>query len=179
MKDAEKTIEKVLTGLRVAEPPPGIERRILDAMEARQSAPFPAPWGWRIAVGLCAAAIAALWIVTITVRRQQPVLQNHIERVATAPTATPHTAPMIPRGPRRVHATRRTPPAHPQPVSFPAPPLPLTQQEKLLLRLAHQRDANNMAVLNPDAQAAQMAKATTQFQQFFAIDPKEMRKQIE
>jgi hypothetical protein len=179
MKDADKTIARVLTGLRTAEPPAGIERRILDAMEARQVAAFPAPWGLRIAVGLCAAAILALWIVTITVRHQQPVSRDHIASVAPVPTNTPHQLPMIPTIQRRVHAHRRTPQARPQAVSFPAPPLPLTEQEKLLLRLAHKRDADNMAVLNPDKQAARMAKATNQFQQFFGIDPKEMRKQIE
>ena len=38
-----------------------------------------------------------------------------------------------------------------RPASFPAPPLPLTEQERLLLRLAHRGDPENMAILNPDA----------------------------
>jgi hypothetical protein len=63
--------------------------------------------------------------------------------------------------------------------SFPAPPLPLTEQERLLLRLAHRGDAENMALLNPDVQAQQIAKATEQFQQFFAINAAEMRRQSE
>jgi hypothetical protein len=66
-----------------------------------------------------------------------------------------------------------------QAAGFPAPPLPLTEQEKLLLRLAHRNDPQNMALLNRDVQAAQSAQATQQFQQFFAIDPAEMRSESE
>jgi hypothetical protein len=58
---------------------------------------------------------------------------------------------------------------------FPAPPLPLTDQEKLLLRLAHRNHAQDLTLLNRDAQAEQSAKAAQQFQQFFAINPTEMR----
>jgi hypothetical protein len=66
-----------------------------------------------------------------------------------------------------------------QEASFPPPPLPLTEQERLLLRLAHRGDAQNMALLNPDVRAEQTAKATEQFQQFFAINAEEMRSQSE
>jgi hypothetical protein len=66
-----------------------------------------------------------------------------------------------------------------QMASFPAPPLPLTEQERLLLRLAHRGDSDTTAILNPDVRAAQTAKATEQFQQFFAINAKEMRSQSE
>jgi hypothetical protein len=57
--------------------------------------------------------------------------------------------------------------------------LPLTEQERLLLRLAHRGGDDNMAILNPDTRAAQTAKATEQFQQFFAINATEMRSQSE
>jgi hypothetical protein len=66
-----------------------------------------------------------------------------------------------------------------QSASYPAPPLPLTEQEKLLLRLAHRRDPQNMAILNRDERATQSAKATEQFQQFFGMKPAEMRSEIE
>jgi hypothetical protein len=66
-----------------------------------------------------------------------------------------------------------------QAASFPAPPLPLTEQERLLLRIAHRRDPEDTAILNPAVQAAQSAKATEQFQQFFTIDATQMRSQIE
>jgi hypothetical protein len=62
---------------------------------------------------------------------------------------------------------------------FPAPPLPLTAQEKLLLRLAHRNDAPDMNLLNRDVQAQQSAKATLQFQQFFGMDDNQMRSESE
>jgi hypothetical protein len=66
-----------------------------------------------------------------------------------------------------------------QTASFPAPPLPLTEQERLLLRFAHRGDPDSMAILNPEVRAAQTAKATEQFQQFFEINATEMRTQSE
>jgi hypothetical protein len=62
---------------------------------------------------------------------------------------------------------------------FPAPPLPLTEQEKQLLRLVHHNDAHDMTLLNRDVQAQQSAKATQQFQQFFGMDSNEMRSESE
>jgi hypothetical protein len=66
-----------------------------------------------------------------------------------------------------------------QSAGYPAPPLPLTEQEKMLLRVAQRNDAQNKALLNPDLQAAQSAKNTEQFQHFFEIDAEEMRSQSE
>jgi hypothetical protein len=57
--------------------------------------------------------------------------------------------------------------------------LPLTAQEKLLLRLARRDDAQDRNLLNPDAQAQQSAKATQQFQQFFGMNANEMRSESE
>jgi hypothetical protein len=58
-------------------------------------------------------------------------------------------------------------------------PLPLTEQEKLLLRVVQRRDPGSMALLNSDAQRAESARATEQFQHFFAMTPDEMRTQFE
>jgi hypothetical protein len=66
-----------------------------------------------------------------------------------------------------------------QAASFPAPPLPLTEQEKLLLRVAHRGNPENMAILNPEVQAVISAKATQEFQQFFEINATEMRSESE
>jgi hypothetical protein len=66
-----------------------------------------------------------------------------------------------------------------QVASYPAPALPLTEQERLLLRLAHRHDVRSVAILNPDLQAAASAEAAKQFQDFFGIDAKEMRNESE
>ncbi len=51
--------------------------------------------------------------------------------------------------------------------SYPAPPLPLTEQEKLLLRLAHKGNPVELAMLNPEMRARQDAESKAEFQRFF------------
>ena len=54
-----------------------------------------------------------------------------------------------------------------QAASFPAPPMPLTAQERLLLRLAHKVDPVEMATLDPKFRAMQEAEEKAAFQRFF------------
>lgn len=51
--------------------------------------------------------------------------------------------------------------------SFPAPPMPLTAQERLLLRLAHKVDPVEVAMLDPKFRAIEDAKEKAEFQRFF------------
>ena len=51
--------------------------------------------------------------------------------------------------------------------SFPAPPMPLTEQERLLLRIAHSGDPVELAMLNPEKRAAREAGTDADFQRFF------------
>jgi hypothetical protein len=55
----------------------------------------------------------------------------------------------------------------------------LSDQEKLLLRIAHRNDAQDRNLLNRDVQTQQSAKATQQFQQFFGMNNNEMRSESE
>lgn len=197
MKDADRTIERLLAGLRDAEPSAGIERRILEAMGAREAASAPL---WRrlssmplpaVATSLASAmAIAGALIIAIAVRQHWSApadTRSHANTAAMRRTAQPEAvtrkAPIAPRRPASRVSLKHpgSVPAVPetQVASFPAPPLPLTEQEKLLLRLAHRRNPEDTAILNPAVQAAQSAKATEQFQQFFGMNATEMRSQIE
>jgi len=194
MKDAEETIERLLAGLRDAEPPAGIERRILEALDgvdARESSASASFWGrpLRPAISLLLACTVML-MVAITFHQHRHASGDVRNRSAgadvpraTRPEVIAQKAPTVPR--RLVSRVSARPPhdrpavGETQTASFPAPPLPLTEQERLLLRLAHRGDADNFALLNPDVQAAQIAKATEQFQHFFAIDAIEMRSQSE
>jgi hypothetical protein len=189
MKDADGTIERLLAGLRDVEPPGGIERRILEALdgvEAREAVASASLWRPAMALLL---ACSAILIVTITVHqhRHAPADSGRLTSADVRRAARPEfVTQRAPTGPRRtnsrvsvrrphdVHASGET-----QASSFPAPPLPLTEQERLLLRLAHGGDQENLAILNPDVRAAQTAKATEQFQQFFEINATEMRSQSE
>jgi hypothetical protein len=198
MKDADRTIERLLAGLRDAEPSAGIERRILEAMEAREALASGSllhrlilPWLSRPAIALslaCAAGLTASLIVAVAVHRRAPAdvrspAATAAVQQATRPEAVAQKAPIMPRrvasrgSLRRPGEVSAVPETHA--ASFPAPPLPLTEQERLLLRLAHRRDPEDTAILNPAVQAAQSAKATEQFQQLFEINPTEMRSQIE
>jgi hypothetical protein len=197
MKDPDKTIQRLLAGLRDAEPSAGMQSRVLIAMEAREAVASDSPWRrlispWllRPAIALSLACALASLIVAIAVhqpRRAPEDVRSHATRAdarqAKGPEAVAQKAPIMPRRvasrgslrrPGEVSAVPET-----QAASFPAPPLPLTEQERLLLRLAHRRDPEDTAILNPTVQAAQSAKATEQFQQFFGIDATQMRSQIE
>jgi hypothetical protein len=52
--------------------------------------------------------------------------------------------------------------------SFPAPPMPLTDQEKLLLRLAHKNDPVELATFDPKLRELQDAEDQAEFQRFFS-----------
>jgi hypothetical protein len=211
MRDAERTIERLLAGLRDAEPPGGMEHRILEALDGSRgvAASFSL---WRRPLRPVLAmlfACAVILMVAFTVQQRKHVPGQSL--VPLKPHGTPgqeknglNGAPNIFSSLRvgqkpdyatadeRVRPPRRTTSGVPvkhaqdgpavgetQAASFPAPPLPLTEQERLLLRLAHRGDSGTTAILNPDARAAQTAKAAEQFQQFFAINATEMRSQSE
>jgi hypothetical protein len=195
MNDAEPTIKRLLAGLRDAQPHPGIEHRILKAMQAREKAASVSFWNRlrpqtvsTFAIGLATAlAIGALVAITLPRRWTAPVDSSHpvalAVRAKTSADAIPRQAPVpAPRPASRIlpkHAHAATPAPNLRSASFPAPPLPLTEQEKLLLRLARRRNPEDTAILNPALQAAQSAKANEQFQQFFGMNATEMRNQIE
>jgi hypothetical protein len=185
MKDDDKRIERLMAGLRDAEPSPGMKRRILEAMEAHHARPSPWLSCPPVAASLaCVAALAASLIVVSRISQPSHPPTNAADvRQRTQPVAVAHKDPI---GPRRT--VSRVPARRPrdlsavndvQSASYPAPPLPLTEQEKMLLRVAHRDDAANKALLNPNLQAAQSAKSTEQFQHFFEIDAKEMRSESE
>lgn len=56
-------------------------------------------------------------------------------------------------------------------VSHPAPPMPLTEQEKLLLRIAHAGDPVELAMLNPEIRARREAQGEAEFKEFFPPPP--------
>lgn len=189
MTDADETIKVLMAGFRDAEPPSGMQSRIFEALElhATVSPGLIKLWRLRPSVAwafVCAAVLAAA--LAIAIRIYQP-----LHRSANATSQVAHgdarqgarpetTAVKTPAGLRRKaprgSATR---PRESELASYPAPPLPLTEQERLLLRLAHRDGAQSDAILNPNLQAAESAAAAEQFQQFFAIDAKEMRNKSE
>jgi hypothetical protein len=52
--------------------------------------------------------------------------------------------------------------------SFPAPPMPLTEQERLLLRMEHKNDPVELAMLDPKLWELSEVEEKEEFQRFFA-----------
>jgi hypothetical protein len=178
MKDPDRTIENLLAGLRDSEPPPGMHHRILDAIVAGRATTYSSR---RLLHSAIAMSLTCAFAITIWVHHHRHIpapLRDYTTNVDVPRTKPPQTvAHRTPREPRRSTSTIMLRPT--QTPGFLAPPLPLTEQEKLLLRLAHRNDARDMNLLNPNVQAQQAAKATQQFQQFFGIDNDQMRSESE
>jgi hypothetical protein len=186
MNDPDRTIENLLAGLRDAEPPPGMHHRILDAMVARQATAHSSRWPLRPALAISLACVLAVTMSLTGWVHHQPrpiILSSHttnvdVQKMKTT-QAVAHKTPNERVRLKPTHAREVAGPEEIQTAGFPAPPLPLTGQEKLLLRLAHRNDAQDMNLLNPDVQAEESANATQQFQQFFGINANEMRSESE
>jgi hypothetical protein len=187
MRDLDRTIENLLAGLRDAEPPTGMHHRILDAMVAGQGTDYRSRRLLHPAVAMSLACTLAITIWVQHHRHLPANLRSYTTNVDVPRTKPPQTVTdRTPSEPRRTTSRALLKPTHASEVSyaqenpgFPAPALPLTEQEKLLLHLAHRNDAQDMNLLNPNVQAQQSAKATQQFQQFFGMDSNEMRSESE
>ena len=207
MKNSEEAIEKVLAGLRDAEAPDGMERRILERLDEQTSMRSRVDWRrlrpiWLMMPGrplmvrslTWGAALAGIFAIAVAV----PAIRRlgHAPAQAPAPSkvnvgavaaAAPATSAVIATGSqvalsgasahsmsktkaRRVVAVRDSDSAvavETRAASFPAPPLPLTDQERLLLRIVHKRDPVELAELNPALRAARAEEDKRAVQRFF------------
>jgi hypothetical protein len=217
MKNSEEAIEKVLAGLRDADAPVGMERRILDTLENPVSARSRSGWRWLrpmwlvapahpVAIGslACVVALAALFAVALAIpaiRRlgYSPAQSKmSLAPAGALPLATSETvaksaqAPLPEVSTRSVEKTNvrgkmdaRTAEAvregdgdstrgsdsvtlsEMRAGNHPAPPMPLTEQERLLLKIAHKSDPVEIAMLDPRMRAARDAEEGAEFQRFF------------
>jgi hypothetical protein len=179
MNNSEQAIGKVFAGLRDAEAPQGMERRILLAMEARASERLAATprWVWGVAF---AGVVAVLLLVAITVtyRHGQTPTQARQHALPAESASSNQQALLLPPEPvapnKRSHA-RKAPAISAEEArllsdlrapSHPAPAEPLTNEEKLLLRAVQTGDPQVMAMLNPEERARQEAASEAEFQKF-------------
>lgn len=182
-KSTEDAISQVLEGLRDVETPIGMERRILDAMQDRalvKSERTPV-WGWSTAL---ACAMVALFAVTMAYRavripvqtNTHPVSSGVAPKVALETSAKSDPPVLAVQGVRlktnakRVKVVRDSKSAELREMhtaSFPAPPMPLTEQEKLLLRVVHRGAPEEIAMLNNETRAKKNADGQAEFQSFF------------
>jgi len=201
MKDSDQAIEKVLAGLRDAEAPVGMERRILETVQ--NHALGRSQWSWltivphRIAgrpmayaAALAGAVVLLLAIPVIHQRQYAPMQSATAIPSALLPPAPSATVAEIAEPQRR--ATIAQPLRRPKPrrlelvdtqeslavremnaPSRPAPPLPLTEQEKLLVRFVRTRTPEQLAANDPAKWAAHDAQEQAEFDKFFGLFTKE------
>jgi hypothetical protein len=181
----DEMLERLLAGLGAAPVEDGFAQRVRRGVEARVAAADSRPVRWRVARWSFASAAAAVLLCAVSVHELRhrsdatPVVQNQ-------PTALPlvmapgkgDEATVEPPTPRRTVPLRRKAaeldgqPATAAVVSFPAPEAPLTEQERLLLRIVHRGDPVEVAMLDPQELARQEAVEAAEFRQFFpAPDP--------
>ncbi|GGG71725.1 hypothetical protein [Edaphobacter dinghuensis] len=201
MRDPDQLIEKVLAGLRDAEAPAEMERRILDAVQSRAMA--STRWNWLttlppwIAVKPVAyvGAVAGIAALVLTIpafhqRHHAPTQSAKaipsaplppIHSTAVAANAEPQRVTIVTRSPRRMNP-RRLEAIDPEESlamrevnapSRPAPPLPLTEQEKLLVRFVRAHTPEELAAIDPAKWAAQDEQRRAEFDRFFRLLTKE------
>ncbi|AFL90284.1 hypothetical protein Terro_4077 [Terriglobus roseus DSM 18391] len=187
MNDIDKNLERVLRGLREVAPDASLEVRIAQALREAQPEATSVRWfgDWSHALRLAGAVAVCAVLVAIVMR------PSHERRTSKVAHHAPLVEPMIATQPparvavvikRREGAPSRrlvpdvtiphdTANATAQPQSFPAPPLPLTEQERLLIRLAHRDDPVQLARLGPGPRDDRYQAEKDQVSEFFKPAP--------
>jgi len=192
-KSTDEVVEQVLAGLRDSEVPVGMERRILEAVQDRAAVKsrwgaaqsWTRSWTWGIAL----AGTVAICVAGFMVRRMEPVSdasQVHVipvkvlDALPTVSSQVAEKSPQLPppsivrverkastRKDRLISVTDAASLSAMRAASYPAPPAPLTQEEKLLLRIARKGDPQELALLNPVMRAARNAEEKAEVERFF------------
>ncbi len=183
-------LDRVLEGLRRVEAPVGLEGRVLRAMEAPRERGFA--WGWAGAVAL---VLVGVWVGG-WVRRERKTAGfadtpafHEAERIGHAERAEvvvekgrAAEADRHHRGPSTASIARcATDSAQDDDVcgrvrlvveeaGFPAPPEPLSEQEKLLLRLARRPNEGTVAMFDPKIREERAEAEKAEFE-FFNPQP--------
>ena len=174
----EEIVGRVFHGLRDAAPLDGMESRILNTLRHRASSmPVSIRRPWRIASlaggAVLACAVCALFFTAHRETSQVPLSRSSgmPVQVETGFITAPERLVRTPPKPM-VRRARLTLAAQPKEelaaVSYPAPPMPLTEQEKLLLRIVHRNDPVQIAMLDPLQREAKYADERAQVQRFFS-----------
>lgn len=181
--DQNEPLDRLLSALGTAEPDTGFTRRLSERVEAvrRHEKRAGLPWlAWAPGFA-CACGLALLMSFALHHRNEAPVVKTDVASADRIPrlTATPSTSRDQAKQPvhsKRLVSTRssgargsRSPRSldASKLASFLAPPLPLTEQEKLLAGIARQGDEQEMAMLSPDIRARVDARQQAAFHQVF------------
>jgi hypothetical protein len=196
MRRSEEAMDKVLAGLREAEAPAGMEQRILEALERRPLAQPAARWWamtpvWGLAAAclVCGVVLGAVAVTWMTPRirevhesRAVPALSKSlsapavgtprvdsdtVEKSARASQEEPNVRVATGASPRKAVVADSEAVEEMRAASRPAPPMPLTEQEKMLVLLVKKDGASEAKELDPAARAKKDADEMAEFQNFF------------
>jgi len=189
MRKSDEVVERVMAGLRDADASLGLEDRILESLEMRAKAHKPAAPRWAWGVAMASVIVVGLFMTTTLIHRQgsdsTQATQQAVAPLTHAPAkpTADQNATLPPNPPvaqvgkrvrsaeparkvRRMSAADAVLLAEMRAPSHPAPEAPLTEQEKLLIRVVHLGDPQIMAMLNPELRAMQEAESEAEFQEF-------------
>ncbi len=171
MNNSDEAIDKVFAGLRDVEAAEGMERRIMAAVHQRTAAPRTLPLRWFAVGGFALAAAAVIALLAAPRHAPAPPPSQAVVQPRTMPMPPAQPAPARPR--RRDPAIRANaeapiPAGNVLTASFPAPPMPLTEQELLLLQVARRGEPKAAPTLDPDALAEQETRSEQVFEAFLA-----------
>jgi len=185
--NSDQDLSRILAALRDIEAPRGMEQRVMAAIEQREASVPARNYAW----GFAALAAAALVTAMVAFWLMPRLPNSHPTAVTNAPTlaapvqawtlARAHSEPVTPIAvPHRNHpvpVSRRsnqllcdcdpTAVAEANAPSLPAPELPLTEQERLLRRIAQHPDQVQVAELTSAGREASSAADKDDFKTFF------------
>lgn len=181
MRNDEELVERVLAGLGKVEAPAGLEVRVLRGVRGH-AAEVRGFGGWVWGLGL-AGVVAMVMVVGARwsgERTAAPVEQARVWRGprVEVKAAAPMVAAEVPvrraravhRGAERVVRTSEAVLAvsEMRARSEPAPVAPLTEEERLLRRVARKGDVEQVAMLDPMVREAREAKDMAEGERFVA-----------
>lgn len=195
MNHTDDAISRLMQSLRETEPPAGMNGRILARIEQQTAANSRSPrarwgsisaphrWGSLLAwtAGFTLSALLAIAILVPGSRRAEHAPANPTLAQRTRTSVAPRlqspppnfaTVADIPRTKARraktsVTGHRSHVPAELDAFNHPAPQMPLTDQEKLLLRIAHRAPPEQLAMATAEVRTARRAEEEAEFQKFF------------
>jgi len=186
LNENDPALDRLLAGLASATPDAGFAQRVLHGVESRRVAAGPAryrrsAWTWGLASAAGFAVICTVVVLSyprygLTGQRRRDVA-NQSMRMPQAEPATLRVETLDQPGRRALRriAGRPSKPVfddqRSERVSFPAPPAPLTEQERLLLKIAHTGDPVEFAMLNPEVRAGIAARSDAEYEEFFRPPP--------
>jgi hypothetical protein len=177
----DETLDRLVSHLASVEPGKGFHERTLCAVRARAAMTRSEPRRarWTLTAALAATALIAL-AISMRFNHFAPVTKpkghSQVARVDKSDSrpkrvSSPTFKKCARRFPRFTPQSDRAEPDPTQLASFPAPPAPLTEQERLLVSVANSSNPVQLAILVPEKRAAEQAAEEEAYLAFFPPPP--------